>query len=654
MSAHRLTGYRLEALRQAAVALLLLWLPTAHSTEQPATSGAADRIEREGVTVTFSASPLYPGDDALVEGEFAQIEFRIHGTADDQPLQDVYPGVWIDLTQTPDGQRQGTSLDCKTRVGQYLQGLVGMRPMIDLNSYYVLVLNSDASISVIDPVVGITGITSLYASIPLTRPGADWAKTVDEKVMYVSMPRAGQIAVVDLDSFKVLRNLDAGEMPMRTVLQPDGRYLWVGNDAEKGGVTVIDTVSQAAVAFLPTGEGHHEITLAEDGRTAFVTNRQSGTLSVIDVARLQVVGEVQIGQTPISLDYSPLSKSVYVADGLTGEIVVISAESRQETTRVPAPAGHGPMHFSEDGRWGFIVNPERNLVTVLDASTNSIARRITVPNRPFQVGITRTFAYIRTLDSERVAMINLQELNRGGEVIINEFAAGSYPPGQINDIAIADTLSPAAQEAALLIVSPADATVYYYMEGMNAPMGAFRNYGHKPRAVQIANRALKEKAPGVYAATIKVPMAGTFEVAFLNETPRFLHCFTMTAEVNPLLKPDHEPVAVEFLDDNFHPRAGSPAPLRFRLVDPVAGTPLTDVPDVLVRYYRAPRFNLTETAARALGDGVYEVDVFPDRPGAFYAYVAAPSLEVSYSDLDFLTFVASKPEGAVPHPGDHP
>ena len=206
----------------------------------------SEYIVRQGVSVQFTATPSAPGREHIIEGEFADIEFRIEGAEDGEPLQSVYPGVWIDLTQTPDGRKQGTSVECKTRVGQYLQGLVGMRPMIDLNSYYVMVLNRDASISVIDPIVGITGITSLYTNIPLTRPGADWAKTADEKTMFVSMPRAAQIAVVDLDKFKVTKNIAAGEMPMRIVLQPDEKYLWVGNDAasgETGGVTVIETAT---------------------------------------------------------------------------------------------------------------------------------------------------------------------------------------------------------------------------------------------------------------------------------------------------------------------------------------------------------------------------------------------------------------------------
>ena len=604
-------------------------------------------IQRKGMNVEFTARPLRPGakPQDVMEGEFADIEFRITGAENGEPLQSVYPGVWIDLTQTAAGEKKGTSLDCRQRVGQYLQGMVGMRPLIDLNSYYVMVLNQDASISVIDPVVGVTGITSLYTSIPLKRPGADWTKTTDEKTMFVSMPRAGEVAFVDLDTFKVRKNVAAGEMPMRTAMQPDEKYLWVGNDVEsgkKGGVTVIEVATGNIAATIKTGAGHHEIGFSGDSRTAFVSNRESGTVTVIDVGSLEIVDVVDTGPVPISIAYSPLSKAAYIADGQDGTITVIDAERREVVSKIDAKPGLGPMKFSEDGRWGILVNPQANEAYVIDAATDEVAHTIPIDGKPFAVGITRTFAYLRVLESERISMINLQELDRGGQVIINEFAAGSFPPGQVADISIAEAMVPAAQEAAVLIVSPADATVYYYMEGMNAPMGAFRNYGHKPRAVQIANRALKETEPGVYSATIKVPMAGTFEVAFLNEAPEFLHCFEMEAKVNPAIEHETRPLAVEYLGDKKALHAGESMTLRFRLYDPGTGEVKAGADDVRVKYFRAPRYGLTELPAKHVGDGIYEAELPFRQAGAYYIYVAAHSFNAGYDDLNYRTVMVSK------------
>jgi YVTN family beta-propeller protein len=606
-----------------------------------------ETIFRQGMAVDFSVEPLVPERTGgeVMEGDFATISFRISSAEDHEPLQGVYPGVWVDLVQTAEGEKKGVSLDCKNRVGNYLQGLVGMRPMIDLNSYFVMVLNQDPSISVIDPVVGITGITSLYTSIPLERPGADWAKTSDEKWLYVTMPRAGKVAVVNLDTFKVEKNLPAGDMPMRAAIQPDEEYLWVGNDVQggvKSGVTVIDIDTGDIVKSIKTGAGHHEISFSNDSRRAFVTNRESGAVTVIDTGKLEIIGDVDTGSVPISVAYSPLSDAAYAADGLSGIITVIDPESGLSFEQIEAKPGLGPMRFSNDGRWGFVVNPNENLVFVIDASTNKLAHTVKVDNKPFQVALTETFAYIRSLDSERIAMINLQELNRGGDVIVNNFAAGVYPPSQVNDIRIADAMIPAAQDAAVLVASPADATVYYYMEGMNAPMGAFRNYGHKPRAVQIANRALKELEPGVYSTTVKVPMAGTFEIAFLNEAPQFLHCFTMEAAVNPNLERKSDPVAVEYLNEREALVAGDEMQLRFRLYQPGSGKTFLDAGGVAVKYFRAPRFDLTELVATHVGGGIYEATLPFRSAGSYYIYVAAPGLNAGYKDLKATTSQAAK------------
>jgi len=604
-------------------------------------------ILREGMSVDFSATPLNPEatQGKVMEGDFANIEFRIEGAENGEPLQGVYPGVWIDLVQTADGQKKGVAQECRQRVGQYLQGLVGMRPMIDLNSYYVMVLNQDPTISIIDPVVGITGITSLYASIPLERPGADWAKTQDEKWMYVAMPRAGKVAVINLDTFKVEKNLPAGEIPMRIVLQPDEKYLWVGNDIQEGkesGVTVIDVASGEIVKSFKTGVGHHEIGFSADSRKAFVTNRTSGNVTLIDVQKLVVQKNIETGPAPISVAYSTLSQAAYIADGLTGTVTVLDPETGEQFSQVATKPGLGPMRFSYDGRWGFVVNPNEDEVYVIDASTDKVAHTVPIKDRPFQVTLTDTFAYIRTLDSERISMINLQELNRGGDVIVNVFAAGSFPPGQVNDIRIADPMVRAAQDAAVLVVSPADATVYYYMEGMNAPMGAFRNYGHKPRAVQIANRALKETSPGVYSATIKLPMAGKFEIAFLNEAPQFIHCFTMEAAVNPSIERDNTSVAVEYLGDRPNLLAGQSMDLRFRLYQPASGKILDDAGNVSIKYFRAPRYDLTELLATHVGDGIYEAKLPFRYAGSYYIYVAAPDQGAGYQDLNYLTAVVNK------------
>ena len=43
------------------------------------------------------------------------------------------------------------------------------------------------------------------------------------------------------------------------------------------------------------------------------------------------------------------------------------------------------MRFSEDSRWGMVVNPAENEVVVIDASTDELAHTIKVGDKPYQV-----------------------------------------------------------------------------------------------------------------------------------------------------------------------------------------------------------------------------------------------------------------------------
>jgi len=604
-----------------------------------------ERITRDGVTAEFrikAVSGLGTVNHDLFHGDYAEVAFTLKSSETGEPLRRVPPGVWVDLAKVWQAKERGP-IGCKDRVSLYLQGLVGIRPMIDLNSYYVLVLNQDATISVIDPVVGVTGMTSLYASVQLPRPGADWVKTQQERWMFVSMPRANAVAVVNLDTFKVEATVPAGESPTRVLLQSDEQVLWVANDAasgKAGTVMAIDVATRKPLATIPVGKGHHEMLLSDDGKRLFLTNRESGSISVIDVAERKLLREVQTGPVPIALASSSLSKKVYVADGQTGAVTVHDSATGDRMKTISLKPGLGPLRFSQDGRWGFAANPVANEVAVIDASTNAVAHRIPVEGKPFQVGMSPAFAYIRSLDSERVSMINLSTLSGSDKPVVNTFSAGTTPPSKVKDLSVAAGIAQAAQEAAVLVVSPGDDTVYYYMEGMNAPMGSFQNYGHRPRAVQIANRALKETAPGVYTAVIRVPTSGTFDVAFLNESPRFLHCFNFAAQPSPLIKPETKPLAVTYLNESESVKVGTSMTLRFRLTDPATGGERAGVPDVRVLYYRAPNFGRRVVPARHVEHGLYEAELPMDQEGAYYVFVGVSSENVSYKDLNFLTVMA--------------
>src|SRR5215216_2056280 len=262
----------------------------AAGVDQSKVSRAPQKIERDGVEVEFTIEPIdEPGEPSeVMEAREATVRFKIHDKATKTPLSGVKPSVW--LTQRSEGETDPKV--CREKVQSFLQGSLRSRPDVDLNTYYLLALNDEANISVIDPLLGF-GSSKLLTLVMLKSPGEDWAQKNSDERLFVSMPLINQVAVVDTSTWKTVNNIDTGMKPTRVRLQPDERYVWIGNDAansgEQSGVTVIDTTTLKVVARIATGKGHHEIEFSKDNRFAFITNQEDGTLSVIDIHKLAKV-----------------------------------------------------------------------------------------------------------------------------------------------------------------------------------------------------------------------------------------------------------------------------------------------------------------------------------------------------------------------------
>jgi YVTN family beta-propeller protein len=599
----------------------------------------ASRITREGVIVEFLTKPTSEDKDKVVAADWADVTFRITDASTGEPIKGRYPAAWMDLSEAWEA-RGDKVMSCDQRVSTYLQGIVGVRPMIDLNSHFLLVLNADASISVIDPAVGITGITNLFAQINMDQPGADWAKTADQKDLFVTMPLADQVALIDTETFAVVKNIDAGYQPTRAELQNDERYLWIGNNTREShhsGVTVIDTVAHKKLGFIETGKGHHEIAFSDDDRHAFVSNRNSCTVSVIDVRSLKQLQDIETGPVPISLAFSPLGRALYVADGKAGTVTVVDADSLEVRSRIQAKPGLGPMRFSEDGRWGLVVNPAADEVVVIDASTDELAHTLKVGSKPYQVTFTRSFGYVRSLGTQDVGLIPVSELDGDEKPPVTYIPAGQNPPGIAAQISIADAMIPSVKQAASYIVNQGDGTVHYYMEGMGAPMGAFRNYGHQARAIEIVDRSLSELEPGVYVGRVKIPIEGVYDVAFMMDTPRFLHCFSAEVAPNPEFEPTKARMVVEYETTERQVPVGTNATVRFRLTDPRTGLAVRDIADMKLLYYRSDGRGRSVVPATPTKDGGYQATVRLDQLATYYVFVGAGSIDLGYSDLPFLS-----------------
>ena len=592
----------------------------------------------EGISIEFSLQPVRSTVKEPIAGEDATVQFKISGTNGRVPLSNLRPVAWVDQRAS---EQVSDARACREKVQSFLQSSFTKRPTVDLNAYFILALNNEPNISVIDPLSGFGG-SKLYTLIVLKSPGEDWVMSSDNKRLYVSMPAVNQVAVIDVPSWKVIANVDAGVRPSRVVLQHDGRYLWVGNDGDsnESGVTVIDTAANKTVGHINTGPGHHEIALNDNDTFAFVIST-GAALSVIDVRKLEVVKQISTGTHPVAIAYSSLGKAVYFGNEGDGSIAVIGGAKHDVLARLQVEPGLRSIRISPDGRYGFALNTSKKSVHVIDLSTNRVLHRIATGEGADQITFSRQFAYIRSAGSEFVSMIRLADL--GKEAAATKFPAGQRAPAEARTSSLADAIVPAPDDGAVLVANPADKMIYYYTEGMAAPMGSFQNYKRDPRALLVLDNSLRETQRGVYTTTLRLTGAGHYDVAFLLDSPRVINCFDLTIAENPAgpRKPETafkiDPVVTHALA-----KVGERFELRFRLVETKTGNPKKDLDDVRVLVFLAPGIWQQREDAKSVGEGVYEMSFVPPKPGVYYVFVQSASLGLEFNQSTPLTLSAVK------------
>jgi YVTN family beta-propeller protein len=639
-----------HTIRRCALQMTIFWLlifsAVATLAQEPAKATRKEqpviwpqKIVEQGIAIEFTVTPQTPNASAPKAAEDANIKFKITDTTTGTPVKGLNLSAWLSLRE---GDKAPDTTQCRAKIQSYLTGSMQARPDVDLNSYYILALNKSADISVIDPLLGFGG-SKLLTLVMMKSPGEDWVLTSDREKLFVTLPLINQVAVIDTRSWKITTYIDTGVKPTSITLQPDQKYVWIGhegNQAAASGVTVIDTGTLKVAAQFPTGAGGHEIVITSDNHYAFVSNRESQTVSVIDVQKLSKINDVKVGPNPVSLAISELSKAIYAVSETDGSITVIDQQGQLQT-RIKAKPGSRVLRFAPGGRYGFVLNTKESTVSIFDAATNRMLHEVRVGKAPDQIVFSDTFAFIRSLETESVKMLRLATI--GSEVDINEFPGGQGIPAQGSTPVRADSVVLAPEGNAVIVANPVDKTLYYYQEGMAAPMGDFQNYRREPLAVLIVDRSLRERAPGIYSATAKLPASGRYDVAFLTDSPRIAHCFEAAADPNPLLK-EEQAVAlrIEHQSKEMQLQVNRDFPLRFKLIETRTNKAKDDLKDVRVLTFLASGTWQRRDIAKSLGNGMYEVNLNLPESGAYRIFVESISMGVRYKDLPGITLLATE------------
>jgi YVTN family beta-propeller protein len=179
--------------------------------------------------------------------------------------------------------------------------------------------------------------------------------SADGRYLIASCEFSGMVLKVDVADQTLLGKLELGRhaMPQDVKLSPDGSVFYVA-DMMANGVHLIDGGNMSKIAFIPTGKGAHGLYVSRDSRVLYVSNRDEGSISLIDFAGRRVISKWQLPgrASPDMGGVSADGKVLWLSGRYNSEVYAIDTSDGKLLARIPVGRGpHGLCVYPQPGRY---------------------------------------------------------------------------------------------------------------------------------------------------------------------------------------------------------------------------------------------------------------------------------------------------------------
>ncbi|MDQ1521142.1 MAG: hypothetical protein QOI55_2215, partial [Actinomycetota bacterium] len=134
--------------------------------------------------------------------------------------------------------------------------------------------------------------------------------------------------------------------------------------------------------------GADHLDFTADGSQLLVSCEFSGWVVRVDVGRMAITGELQVGGKPIDVRLSPDGKVMYVANQGRGGVSVVDPVALRELEFIPTGAGAHGLVPSRDGRQLYVTNRLAGSVSVIDFATRSVVATWHIGGSPDMGGVS--------------------------------------------------------------------------------------------------------------------------------------------------------------------------------------------------------------------------------------------------------------------------
>jgi len=175
--------------------------------------------------------------------------------------------------------------------------------------------------------------------------------TPDGKYVVSGSIPSKTITVIDAQTERPFWTLtmDLGIRPMAFATNPDGSTKWIfAQLSGLNGFAVVDFTTQKEInriklPDLPPGKASfpfggnesHGMAVTSDGKTLVVNSRLNSAIYTYSIPELKLLGSVGVGLSPDWVTLTPDGRTAYVANAASNSVSVVDIKALKEITQIP-------------------------------------------------------------------------------------------------------------------------------------------------------------------------------------------------------------------------------------------------------------------------------------------------------------------------------
>jgi YVTN family beta-propeller protein len=193
----------------------------------------------------------------------------------------------------------------------------------------------------------------------------------DMQTLYVNNNNGNTLTPIDPRSGKPGADIPIDD-PYNLYFSPDGSKAIVMAERNNA-VDFYDPKTWTLIKKVPIphrGVNHAEFTA--DGKTMVASCEFSGYLVRIDLDRMEITGELNVGGKPVDVKLSPDGSVMFNANETKDGVTVVDWANMRELGFIPTAKGAHGLYPSRDGKQLYVTNRGAGSVSVIDFATHNI------------------------------------------------------------------------------------------------------------------------------------------------------------------------------------------------------------------------------------------------------------------------------------------